>query len=317
VELFSSGQAVADVLSASAGVTLEIVNALPGDGNGDGIIDFDDFFLFADDFGTSSPRSDYNGDGVVDFTDFFLFADFFNAAAARPLPAQMPGSMPGLAIMADSRPQSAERLEVAIHWTTEQTLRGAGLWLEWDPRHLAFDEAIGAAPETGRSLVWAQSQQPGRLEMVAAPIGGAQFEGDIAVLSFRRLSPESTSIRLQAAVGRDAEGITRALDLPKVVPVSALPSVAVLYPAHPNPFNPETVIPFFVPSGAGTRVEVRIFDLLGRPVRTLTSGSVEGGHHRVVWRGRDDDGRQAGAGVYLVELRAGARRQVRKVMLLK
>ena len=317
VELFSSGQAVADVLTASAGVTLEMVNALPGDLNDDGVIDFDDFFIFADDFGSSAPRSDYNSDGIVDFTDFFLFADFFNAAAARPLPALMPGSMPGLALMADSRPQSTERLEVAIHWTAEQALRGAGLWLEWDPRHLTFDEAMGAGPETGRSLVWAQSQQPGRLEMVAAPIGGAEFDGDIAVLHFRRLTPEATAMRLQAAAGRDAAGITRALDLPDIVSVSALPRVAVLYPAHPNPFNPETVIPFFIPSGAATWVEVRIFDLLGRPVRTLTSATVEGGHHRVVWRGRDDDGRQAGAGVYLVELRAGHRRQVRKVMLLK
>ncbi|MDA0337234.1 MAG: T9SS type A sorting domain-containing protein, partial [bacterium] len=191
------------------------------------------------------------------------------------------------------------------------------LWLEWDPQNLAFEEAAGADAEAGRSLVWTRTVQADRLEMVAAPTTGRAFEGDIAVLRFRRLTPTATDVRLRAAVGRDAAGVVRTLDLPAALSVSALPSVAILYPAHPNPFNPETVIPFFIPAGPETRTEVRIFDLLGRPVRTLTATTLTGGHHRVVWHGRDDDGRQAAAGVYLVELRAGDRRQVRKVMLLK
>ena len=42
------------------------VFAAPGDFNRDGRVDFDDFFLFADDFGSSEPRSDYNNDGNLD-----------------------------------------------------------------------------------------------------------------------------------------------------------------------------------------------------------------------------------------------------------
>jgi hypothetical protein len=321
VELLSGGQSVADVLAASAGVTLQIVSPLPGDLNDDGVIDFDDFFIFSDDFGTSSSRSDFNGDGIVDFDDFFRFADFFNAASARPLPASMPGGMPGLNVLAEARPHAADRLEVAIAWGAEDILRGTGIWLAWDPRNLSFDSAVGAGPEAARHLVLAQTPQTGRLELAVAPIGGSAFDSDVAVLHFERLTPEATNIRLLAAVGRDAGGATRALDLPAAVVVSALPNVAVLYPAHPNPFNPETVIPFFIPAGTGsgtdTKVEVRIYDLLGRVVRSLQSGTVTSGHHQVVWRGRDDAGRQAGAGVYLVELRARDQRQVRKVMLLK
>ncbi|MDA0336305.1 MAG: putative Ig domain-containing protein, partial [bacterium] len=120
VELLSSGQTVADVVTASVGVTLEIVNPLRGDGNGDGIIGFDDFFIFADDFGTSNPRSDYNGDGVVDFTDFFLFADFFNAPAARPWPVEFSAAMSGLELVADDRPQDADRLDLALRWQPEE-----------------------------------------------------------------------------------------------------------------------------------------------------------------------------------------------------
>lgn len=319
VELLSSGLATADVLTNGEGITLQTLNALPGDGNGDGVINFDDFFIFADDFGTSAARSDYNFDGIVDFTDFFLFADFFNAAAARPLPVAA-GNLQGLSLVVDARPASAERVDVAVNWRSEDDLRGAGLWLTWDPRELAFDEAAGPETDNGsqRVLVWTSDDaEAGRLEMAAAPVAGGAFASQVASLQFRRLTAAASQVRVTAAVGRDRAGTTQVLKLPADASIAALPSVAMLYPAHPNPFNPETVIPFFVPAGSDTRVDVRIYDLLGRRVRSLRSGVATGGHHRVVWHGRDDAGRQVGAGVYLVELRAGSHRQVRKVMLLK
>ncbi len=53
---------------------------LPGDFDGSAGVNLDDFFLFADAFGTQDTRFDLNGDGSVNFPDFFLFADFFGLA---------------------------------------------------------------------------------------------------------------------------------------------------------------------------------------------------------------------------------------------
>ncbi|MBT4502877.1 MAG: hypothetical protein HOC74_34405 [Gemmatimonadetes bacterium] len=50
---------------------------LPGDFDGSGLVDFADFFLFADQFGGTDPVYDIDGSGLVDFADFFLFADQF------------------------------------------------------------------------------------------------------------------------------------------------------------------------------------------------------------------------------------------------
>jgi hypothetical protein len=50
---------------------------LLGDFNVDGVVDFIDFFRFADAFGGSDPVYDLNASGKVDFSDFFLFADLF------------------------------------------------------------------------------------------------------------------------------------------------------------------------------------------------------------------------------------------------
>jgi hypothetical protein len=54
-----------------------VPTVLPGDFNGDGGVDFDDFFLFAAAFGSREARFDLSRDGRVDFDDFFLFAAQF------------------------------------------------------------------------------------------------------------------------------------------------------------------------------------------------------------------------------------------------
>ncbi len=51
--------------------------ALAGDFDGNGKVDFDDFFIFADHFGGTDPLCDMNANGKVDFDDFFIFADHF------------------------------------------------------------------------------------------------------------------------------------------------------------------------------------------------------------------------------------------------
>lgn len=57
--------------------------ALRGDFSDDGKVDFDDFFAFADAFGTREQRFDLDGSGSVDFQDFFHFADLFGTSLGQ------------------------------------------------------------------------------------------------------------------------------------------------------------------------------------------------------------------------------------------
>ncbi len=70
----------------------------------------------------------------------------------------------------------------------------------------------------------------------------------------------------------------------------------------PNPFNPVTSIAFTLPDSYDGRVELVVYDLLGRRVRTLVDGRLVAGRHVATWRGRDDAGRAAASGVYLYRL---------------
>ena len=88
-----------------------------------------------------------------------------------------------------------------------------------------------------------------------------------------------------------------------------------LGPARPNPFNPRTALSFRAP--AGTPVLCRVLDLRGRRVAVLHEGRATGVWQQVQWDGRDAAGRTAAAGPYLVQLRAGDRTAVRRIVLAK
>lgn len=100
-------------------------------------------------------------------------------------------------------------------------------------------------------------------------------------------------------------------------PVDDLPpNVAPRLTNHPNPFNPRTVLHFANP--AAGRVELALFDLRGRKVRTLVSGYLDRGEHQAVWDGLDSQGRPTASGTYLAQVRLGDGQVLKgKLMLVR
>ncbi len=85
--------------------------------------------------------------------------------------------------------------------------------------------------------------------------------------------------------------------------------------AWPNPFNPRTAIKYSVPrSGA---VDLRIYDLQGRLVRTLVQSDVVAGDHSCNWDGTADAGVRVGSGTYFVRLVTRDGESVTKLSLIK
>ncbi|MBI5171027.1 MAG: Ig-like domain-containing protein [Candidatus Eisenbacteria bacterium] len=82
----------------------------------------------------------------------------------------------------------------------------------------------------------------------------------------------------------------------------------------PNPVRTGCRIPFALPSRA--RVQLAIYGVDGRCVRTLVDGTMEPGRHDVTWDGRDDRGAGVDAGIYFVRLAAGERSLSRKLVVI-
>src|SRR5262245_43268663 len=77
------------------------------------------------------------------------------------------------------------------------------------------------------------------------------------------------------------------------------PSFALAPPA-PNPSRADVRMTLELPSPSG--VDAGIYDLAGRLVRSLRSGSLSAGRHTLSWDGKDESGRSVAAGVYFARV---------------
>lgn len=122
-------------------------------------------------------------------------------------------------------------------------------------------------------------------------------------------------------VAVDADGHSSGFSAPAWVdgdasPVGdAPPRQLAIRSVAPNPFNPMTHIAFDVPKTG--RIRLQVFDLRGRLVRTLVDGVVEAGRHEAVWKGKDEGGRSASAGVYFARMSDGSQARTTKMVLAK
>ena len=99
-------------------------------------------------------------------------------------------------------------------------------------------------------------------------------------------------------------------------PDDSLPADFELEPNYPNPFNPATTIPVRLTRPGDIRLD--IFDVNGRWLRNIYSGTMPAGTHRFFWNGRDNIGRPSASGHYFYRLAVdGAYIKTRQMTLLR
>lgn len=80
-----------------------------------------------------------------------------------------------------------------------------------------------------------------------------------------------------------------------------LPEQSQLFTNYPNPFNPQTTIPFNLKQAGW--VKLTIYSALGRKIEQLYNGYLEGGSHKFVWNGRNAMGIEVASGTYMCILK--------------
>jgi len=99
------------------------------------------------------------------------------------------------------------------------------------------------------------------------------------------------------------------------------PPVYRLFQNYPNPFNSSTVIWYYLPDVGfqPAEVELTIHNLLGKLVRTLVKKRQYQGEHKVLWDGKDKEGKEVASGIYFYRLRVSGLELVKpgKMVLLR
>ena len=95
----------------------------------------------------------------------------------------------------------------------------------------------------------------------------------------------------------------------------SLPSNIKLSDNYPNPFNPYTTIEYQL--DITQRVNVSIYDLLGRRIKTLVNDIKNAGQHTIQWDAKDSEGLIVAGGVYLYQIQTDSYNQSKKMVYLK
>ena len=135
---------------------------------------------------------------------------------------------------------------------------------------------------------------------------------DLAPL--RRLKEKNAAVAIDIDITEDTDNVQAAPAAPRI------PAETALFPNYPNPFNPETWIPYQL--AKATDVTLTIHDVSGREVRRLVLGHRPAGVYRsrgraAHWDGRNQIGENVATGLYFYTLTAGEFTATGKMLIQK
>ena len=312
---------------------------LPSQG-GDMEVNFEDFVAFAAAFNSQkgdanyNPQADVDDDGSVDFSDFLTAAASFGRTAVVPagsklaISPQRPGVNADTEMTLDLAGEKVlvgEEISVTVSMANAKQLNGFGLELTYDADKFEFVSAVPAAADLLKSQgdetpLFKNWPEEGRISVVNAIIdaGSVSGEGALVTFTFKVLREFEDNARFEIAQGVvfDADQLQNPVVSLGALDVQSTPTEFALHQNFPNPFNPQTNIPYDLAESGD--VALRIYNLLGQEVRTLVRERQQAGRYTVQWSGMDDRGVSVSSGIYFYQVSvAGKFQDAKRLMLLK
>ena len=84
---------------------------------------------------------------------------------------------------------------------------------------------------------------------------------------------------------------------------------------YPNPFNPNTFIPFYIEKNGF--VSIVVYNIRGQKISVLVNHFLESGQHSITWNGLDDNDLGVTSGIYFIKMEALGETLIQRVTLIK
>ena len=160
------------------------------------------------------------------------------------------------------------------------------------------------------------------LVMVAGAIGGGGAAPSASSLDPSIISAADVERWLALAQGISVSNsnFQRGIRFLEGLLAALTPKETTLLPNYPNPFNPETWIPYRLAREA--EVAITIYDTKGTPVRRLALGNQAAGYYAergkaAYWDGLNERGEAVASGIYIYQFRAGDYAASRRMVIVK
>ena len=226
----------------------------------------------------------------------------------------------GILSMNDGEFDPNQLVEVPMHLTGGDNIYSFEMEIDYDSTALTFSDinwsseldqfAIESNLINGRLSLAGAGSTPDGQETIFGTINFAindNYDGDETMVSINQLRWNEEEIIENVATAT----LSRALN----VDDNYLPEEFSLHQNYPNPFNPITTLRYDLPENGN--VNIIIYDMLGRQVKTLINQTQDAGYKSVIWDATNDYGKPVSAGIYLYQIQASEYMQTKKMVLLK
>jgi hypothetical protein len=219
-----------------------------------------------------------------------------------------------------AQPLPGQTFTVDVNIGGAQMLSAAMVRLAYNPVELnlvGVEKGELLARDNGTVLL-NTIQRDGVVELCAGRLNseqpGVSGDGRLATLTFQIATPPESGFEFVYDL-RDWRNDVLARGGSELTQFGSSLANTALFQNYPNPLNPQTSIVFALPTKQS--VELAVYDLSGRLVKSLVSGPVDAGVHSIEWNGLGEDGAPAPSGVYFYKLRAGEFEQSRKLVVTR
>ena len=268
---------------------------------------------------TSRPFTDR----LINFEDLIVVASNYGSVSSPQLAAhaareaaRAAGGPERVSVTAPSLADEGATFTATIELEAAGRLQGLSVELTWDAAiAVPLNLSSGGMLEAQGGLVLSPRRGVADAALLGLRDRGISGSGVLATVRFRALRSGDPAVRLGRVIGRDAEnqpvdGGALATD-----DRLAAPARTLLFAPYPNPSSGESRLGFALARAAG--VELAIYSVDGRRVRTLARGPLAAGSYRFTWSGDDDDHRPVAPGVYYARLTAGTARFTYELVQLR
>ena len=265
---------------------------------------------------------DVSGDGIISAFDAVLILQYV-VGLRDSFPADMLTSPDETSprdyvlSLTELTANAGDRIQTPILIDDAAGLMAGGLSLKYDPTILkAIDVAVYGI--LSKAYWQGNTDLEGEVRFAFASAKGATGSGRMLVVEFDVL-PDAEGKTSHLIL--DNVNLSGSLTITKINgSVTVLPTKTALLPNYPNPFNPETWIPYKLTQPA--HVVIRIYNQKGQVVHTLSLGTKKAGVYltkgkAAYWDGRNQKGEKVASGVYFYTLRARDFSATRRMLIVK
>ena len=300
------------------------ISVIKGDVNRDGQVRSNDAILtlriaaqLIEPTAEQLQAADYNGDGQVRSNDAILI---LRIAAGLPVTAPSKDIIAGRHItiaLGEAHGVAGESITLPVMVDNTHALAGGDISVSYDQTVL---RALNVSSEPSTLMV-SNLSQPGTVRIAFAN-ADRQIDKTVAKIQFHILADDLSPLTLgmMDLYGYDALPlISRGIDR-EFRSWAIPPENSALLQNFPNPFNPETWIPYQLKDAS--EVTIQIYNVAGEMIRKLDLGYRSAGLYvsqdrAAYWDGRNRFGTSVTSGVYFYSIKADDLTAVKKLIVLK